>query len=78
MVDVSRKATVSDATAVSGRLGYDMLLRLREGKDFLGTRPTKDIGPHPVLVTKETLSDFEANRLYHIPPEGFPPVFNVG
>lgn len=70
--------TVSDSTALTGRLGYDILLRILEGEDFLGESPTKDIGPEPVLVTEETLPDFEADRIFHITPDGFEPVFEVG
>lgn len=76
--DGSNLATVSDSTALTGRLGYDMLLRILEGEDLLGTMPSKDVGPAPFLVTKENLAEFEANRDYHIPPDGFEPVFSVG
>ena len=78
MVDASLLATVSDSTALTGRLGMDMLLRILEDQEFLGSHPTKDIGPNPVLVTSDNLAEFEADRIYHITPDGFEPVFNVG
>jgi protein TorT len=70
--------TVSDSTALTGRLGYDMLIRILEGEDLLGESPSKDVGPVPVVVSSDSLADFEANRDFHIPPDGFQAVFSVG
>lgn len=69
--------TASDSTAMTGRLGYDMLLRILEGTDFTAEYPAKDVGPQPVLVTPDNLEEFEASRDDHIAPDGFEPVFSM-
>ncbi|MCZ7528650.1 MAG: TMAO reductase system periplasmic protein TorT [Acidimicrobiia bacterium] len=69
--------TVSDSTALTGRLGYDILIRILEGEDFLGENPSKDVGPVPFTVSPDTLTQFEDERDFSIPPDGFEPVFTV-
>jgi len=70
--------TVSDSTSLTGRLGYDMLLRILEGEDWQEKWASKDVGPEPFIVSPDTLTEFEENRDFSIPPDGFKPVFKVG
>ncbi len=70
--------TVSDSTSLTGRLGYDMLLRILEGENWQETWASKDVGPEPFIVSPDTLAEFEQNRDFSIPPDGFEPVFKVG
>ncbi|MCZ7530465.1 MAG: TMAO reductase system periplasmic protein TorT [Acidimicrobiia bacterium] len=69
--------TVSDSTAMTGRIGYDILLRMLEGEDWLAEHPSKDIGPVPFVVSPDTLDSFEQERENSLPPDGYEPVFNV-
>jgi protein TorT len=70
--------TVSDSTSLTGRLGYDMLLRILEGEKWQEKWASKDVGPEPFIVSPDTLAEFEKNRDFSIPPDGFKPAFKVG
>ncbi|MGW0590570.1 TMAO reductase system periplasmic protein TorT [Streptosporangium sp. NPDC002607] len=60
----------SDSTVLQGRIAIDQAVRALEKKEFM-----KHVGPELVMVTKDTLGDFDLTTT--LAPEGWSPTFQV-
>ncbi|MEV0596347.1 TMAO reductase system periplasmic protein TorT [Nonomuraea cavernae] len=64
------QAAPSDSTALQGRIAIDQAIRALEKKEFM-----KHVGPELVMVTKDTLGDFDVATT--LAPDGWSPTFTV-
>ncbi|WP_204041985.1 TMAO reductase system periplasmic protein TorT [Acrocarpospora phusangensis] len=64
------QAAPSDSTAIQGRIAIDQAIRALEKKDF-----QKHVGPELVMVTKDTLKDFDVSTT--LAPDSWSPTFQV-